>query len=124
MFGSFFVLNLLLAVLESSYNEQEEKMKEEEAARKEEKAKVKAELKGRSRNYTFTLLRSCTPALMRSCARTLTHSPEPLHYNTALAHQPTSHHPTTSLLHPSQPHAKRRRSHVSPRPTQPSKLRR
>ena len=51
MFGSFFVLNLLLAVLESNYNEQEEKMKEEEEARKKEKAERKAELKGDARTH-------------------------------------------------------------------------
>ena len=52
LFGSFFVLNLLLAVLESNYNEQEEKMKEEAEARKKEAAERKAELKGQHHYHT------------------------------------------------------------------------
>ena len=43
LFGSFFVLNLLLAVLEQNYNEQEQLMTEKENAKKAEKERIVAE---------------------------------------------------------------------------------
>ena len=43
LFGSFFVLNLLLEVLEQNYNEQEQLMTEKENAKKAEKERIVAE---------------------------------------------------------------------------------